>query len=127
MFLMKGLNHLLSKNEKYELKKFRHLAAVLIEESLGYFTPAMALYAIKCQKHNEVNGCEWYYHMATLKLRNSGKTKTSSKDFDKALLQVNHDTIKRAFKRRHIVNLKRSLKIVDYNINGSESIGASWF
>ena len=118
---------MLSKNEKYELKKFRHLAAVLIEESLGYFTPAMALYAIKCQKHNEVNGCEWYYHMATLKLRNSGKTKTSSKDFDKALLQVNHDTIKRAFKRRHIVNLKRSLKIVDYNINGSESIGASWF
>lgn len=124
---MKEVNQLLSKNEKHELKKFRYLVAALIEESLGYFTPAMALHAIKCQKHNEVNGCEWYYHMVTQRLRNSGKTKTSFKDFDKELLQVNHDTIKRAFKRRHIVNIKRSLKIVDYNINGSESIGASWF
>ena len=118
---------MLSDNEKYELKKFKHLAAALIEESLGYFTPAMALYAIKCQKHNEVNGCEWYYHMTTLKLRNSGKTKTSSKDFDKALLQVNHDTIKRAFRRRHHLDINNSLRIVDYNIEGYESIGASWF
>ena len=113
---------MLSKNEKHELKKFRYLVAALIEESLGYFTPAMALHAIKCQKHNEVNGCEWYYHMASLKLRNSYST-----DFDKVLLQVNHNTIKRTFRRRHHLDINNSLRIVDYNIEGYESIGASWF
>ena len=113
---------MISNHDKLQLKKYRHIIAALIEESLGYFTPSMALYAIECQKHNEVNACEWYYHMATLKLRNS-----SSTDFDKVLLQVNHDTIKRAFKRRHHLDINNSLRIVDYNIEGYESIGASWF
>ena len=113
---------MISNREKLQLKKYRHIIAALIEESLGYFTPSMAHYAIECQKHNEVNACEWYYHMAPLKPRHS-----SSKDFDKALLQVNHDTIKRAFRRRHHLDINNSLRIVDYNIEGYESIGASWF
>ena len=113
---------MISDHDKKLMRKYRHIIAALIEESLGYFTPSMALYAVKCQKNNEVNACEWYYHMATLKLRNS-----SSTDFDKVLLQVNYDTIKRAFRRRHHLDINHSLRIVDYNIEGYESIGASWF
>ena len=113
---------MISNREKLQLKKYRHIIAALIEESLGYFTPSMALYAIECQKHNEVNACEWYYHMASIIIKNS-----SSTNFDKVLLQVNHDTIKRAFRRRHHLDINNSLRIVDYNIEGYESIGASWF
>ena len=112
-------------DDKKLMKKYRHIIAALIDESIGYFTPSMALYAIECQKSNDVNACEWYYHMATRKLHNSGKT--SSEDFDNILRQINHDTIKRAFNRRHNVNLAHSLRIVDYNIEGYKSIGASWF
>ena len=113
---------MISYRDKLQLKKYRHIIAALIEESLGYFTPSMALYAVECQKHNEVNACEWYFHMASIKISHS-----SSTDFDKVLLQVNHDTIKRAFKRRHHLDINNSLRIVNYNIEGYESIGASWF
>ena len=113
---------MISDNDKKLIRKYRHIIAALIEESLGYFTPSMALYAVECQKHNEVNACEWYFHMASIKINNS-----SSTNFDKVLLQVNHDTIKRAFRRRHHLDINNSLRIVDYNIEGYESIGASWF
>ena len=113
---------MISDNDKILMKKYRHIIAALIAESLGYVTPAMALYAIECQKHNKVNACEWYYHMASIKINNS-----SSTDFDKILLQVNHDTIKRAFRHRHHLDINNSLRIVNYNIEGYESIGASWF
>ena len=116
---------MISDDDKKLMRKYRHIIAALIAESLGYFTTSMALYAVECQKNNKVNACEWYYHMASLKLRNSDNT--SPEDFDKALLQVNHDTIKRAFRHRHHLNINNSLRIVDYNIEGYESIGASWF
>ena len=70
---------MISDNDKKLIRKYRHIIAALIEESLGYFTPSMALYAIECQKHNEINACEWYFHMASIKIKNSSSTQSLKK------------------------------------------------
>lgn len=105
------------------LKKYRHLVAALIQESLGYFTPKMALDAIDAHKTHIPCACEWYWHIATQRLY--GTPTPSTIDFDNTLIQVNHDIIKSAIRRR--ARRFYSLNIVDANINGYESIGASWF
>ena len=65
---------MISDDDKKLMRKYRHIIAALIAESLGYFSTSMALYAVECKKNNKVNSCEWYYHMASLKLRNSDNT-----------------------------------------------------
>ena len=46
-----------------------------------------------------------------------------------AYREVNHDVIKNSFQRRHVARKRYQacLSIVDSNIKGNESIGASWF
>lgn len=104
-------------SQKKKLKKYRHLIAALISQSIGYFTPLMALGTIEDYKKNQPNFCEWYLHIAGLR---GAKT-------DADYLGINHDVISSAIKNRHSWNFKRCLAIVDRNIEGYESLGASWF
>ena len=42
-------------SQKKNLKKYRHLIAALISQSIGYFTPLMALGTIEDYKKNQPN------------------------------------------------------------------------
>ena len=68
-------------SDKKKLKKYRHIIAALISQSIGYFTPLMALDTIEDYKKNQPNFCEWYMHIASLR----GTTK------DEDFLTINHD------------------------------------
>ena len=118
---------MISDYDKLQLKKYRHLIAALIDESIGYFTPLAALRAIQSHKQKETFACEWYCHCASLFFKNNNKTSVSDEEYDQMLLEVNHDAIKFSFMNRRYRNLKDCLTIVDFNINGNESLLASWF
>ena len=104
-------------DDKALLKKYRHLIAALISYSIGYFTPLAALQAIKDFKNNEPNFCKWYLDIAW---------KRSVKN-DKDFLDINRDIIKGSIKYRHCSDFAFALEVVDKNIAGHESLGASWF
>ena len=111
-------------SQKAELKKYRHIIAALIAQSEGYFTPLYALQAVKAHKQNKSFGCEWYFHMVGIYFENQNpKEKYSDENF----IKINQEIISRAIKNRHRLYFKRCLAIVDSNIAGNESIGASWF
>ena len=104
-------------SDKKKLKKYRHLIAALISQSIGYFTPLMAYGAIENYQNDTPYFCEWYMHIAGLReVKN-----------DADYLLINRDIIKSAIKNRHSWDFKQCLKIVDRNIAGIESMGASWF
>ena len=104
-------------SEKQKMKKYRHLIAALISYSLGYFTPLMALDTIEDHKNNKPNFCEWFFDIA------SKRGVHSNADF----IKINRDVIKSAIRYRHSYDFKRCLAILDRNIEGYESLGASWF
>ena len=111
-------------SDKENLKKYRHLIAALISQSEGYFTPLYALEALNAHKQNKSFGCEWYYHMVGIYFENqSPKEKYSDENF----IKINRKIISQAVKNRHRYGFKRCLAIVDRNIAGYESVGASWF
>lgn len=99
------------------LKRYRHLIAALIAYSIGYFTPLAALEAIKDYKKNQPNFCEWFLDIAWKR----GLKK------DEDLLDINRNIIRAAIKYRHNCSFKLALQVVDKNISGKESLGASWF
>ena len=104
-------------SQKKKLKKYRHLIAALISYSIGYFTPLMALDTIQDHKNNKPNFCEWYFDIACKRGVHS----------DDDFIKINREVIKGAIKYRHSFDFKRCLAIVDRNIAGYESLGASWF
>ena len=108
---------MLYESDKKKMKKYRHLIAALISQSIGYFTPLMAYSAIKNHQKNKPYFCEWYMHIAGLR--------GAKNDAD--YLVINHDIIKSAIKNRNGCDFKHCLAIVDRNIAGEESLGASWF
>ena len=114
---------MISKDEAKRLKKHRHIVAAMINESIGYFTPLMALRAIEAHKAKKNCYCEWYLDIAAK--RNYGKRydEMPSDTYTK----INRDIIRYAFRRCHRGGYKGCLAIVDRNIAGHESIGASWF
>ena len=99
------------------LKRYRHLIAALISYSIGYFTPLAALEAIKDYKKNQPNFCEWFLDIAW---KRGLKT-------DEDLLDINRNIIRTSIKYRHNCGFKLALQVVDKNIAGYESLGASWF
>ena len=101
--------------DKELLKRYRHLIAALIAYSIGYFTPLAALQAIKDFKNNEPNFCEWFLDIAWKRGVNS----------DKDFLFINRDIIKGSIKYRHCSDFAFALEVVDKNIAGYESLGAS--
>ena len=109
-------------SQKKELRKYRHIIAALIAQSGGYFTPMYALGAIKAYKKKESFGCEWYYHIADIWFGDI-KDRYSDENFKK----INVEIIRCAIKSRHRRNIKQCLAIVDKNVEGKESAGASWF
>lgn len=115
---------MLTKKEKEKMKKYRYLIAAMIDESLGYFTPEYALRAIKAYKDKRAIRCEWYLDIAGL-----GHGKNLWEIEDNKLKEINHDVISQAYKnhKKRRKNIRECLKIVDKNINGRESIGASYF
>lgn len=116
---------MMTKKDIQGLKKHRHIIAAMIDTSIGYFTPLMALYALKAHKEKTDFCCEWYMDMV-MKRHCGMDNKSIPED---AYREVNHDVIKKSFQRRHVARKQYlvCLAIVDRNINGNESIGASWF
>lgn len=109
-------------SQKKELRKYRHIIAALIAQSEGYFTPLYALEAIEAYKKKESFGCEWYYHIADICFGDV-KDRYSDENFK----EINTEVICCAIKSRRRRKLKQCLAIVDKNIEGKESAGASWF
>ena len=109
-------------SQKEELRKYRHVIAALITQSEGYFTPLYALEAIKSYKKKESFGCELYYHIADIWFSDS-KCRYSDENFN----NINVEIIRCAIKSRRRRNIKQCLAIVDKNVEGKESAGASWF
>ena len=106
-----------------KMKKYRHTIACLIDVSIGYFTPASALRAIEAYKNNETYFCEWYMDIAGKRRRYNH----DNSDEETLYLTINKDIIKDAMRYRHKNSHKGCLAIVDRNIAGNYSIGASWF
>lgn len=104
-------------SDKKLLKRYRYLIAALISYSISYFTPLAALEAIKDYKNNQPNFCEWYLDIAWKRGLKS----------DEDLLVINRNILKASVKYRHCADFKLALSIVDRNIAGEESFGASWF
>ena len=104
-------------SDKKLLKRYRHIIAALIAYSIGYFTPLAALQAIKDYKNNQPNFCEFYLDIAWKRGTNT----------DEDFLDINHYVIKGSIKYRHCSDFAFALEIVDKNIAGFESLGASWF
>lgn len=115
---------MLTKSNMQKMKRYRHILAAMIDESIGYFTPAAALNAIIAYKKKAPFSCEWYLDMAGL---GHGKKLFDITDDD--LRKINHDVISDAIKSRKYrrESIKSCLIIVDRNIAGNESIGASYF
>ena len=104
-------------SDRKMLKRYRHIIAALIAYSIGYFTPLAALRAIEDYKKNQPNFCEWYLDIAW---------KRGVKE-DNDLLEINRNILKASIKYRHCHDFKLALQVVDRNISGQESLGASWF
>lgn len=116
---------MLDKHIIHKLKKYRHLIAGMIYESVGYFTPLAALRAIEAHQNGSVYRCEWYGDIAMKRTRSN----TIWNLDDSLYRDINHDVIRNAIRKRHMLKkaYQGCLAIVDRNINGNESIGASWF
>ena len=104
-------------SDRKMLKRYRHIIAALIAYSIGYFTPLAALRAIEDYKKNQPNFCEWYLDIAW---------KRGVKE-DEDLLEINRNILNASIKYRHCQDFKLALQVVDRNILGQESLGASWF
>lgn len=120
---------MLSEQEKANMKKYRHLIACLIDCSIGYFTPLAALRAIEEHKGKRPYFCEWYMDIAGKRLRREGKNRFSSREEEAQLYkEINKDIIRDSLRyRKHKECHKKCLAIVDRNIGGAQSLGASWF
>ena len=103
--------------DKALLKRYRHIIAALIAYSIGYFTPLAALQAIDDYKNNKPNFCEWYLDIAWKRGTNT----------DNDFLSINRNIIRAAIKYRRNSSFRLALQVVDKNIAGYESLGASWF
>ena len=101
------------------LKRYPRLAAHLICESLGYFTPGAAANALRHFKRHQPFYCEWYTHMAG--------------GFDDAkVLEVGRLVLEKAIRRRHhhhgyMQEYQLARRLVDAELAGNGPIFASWF
>lgn len=108
------------------LKKYRHIIACLIDNSMGYFTPIAALHAIEAHKNKQPYYCELYMD-TVLKQKKYKMVDEYPADEQEHYIKVNKDFIKSSFRYAKTSSHKCCLAIVDNNINGNQSIGASWF
>ena len=117
---------MLSENDKKLLKKYKHLIACLIDNSIGYFTPLAALRAIQAHKNREPYYCELYmdiYYKQKKYKDPSEYPETETEHYKK----INKDYIKNSLQYFKLPTHTYCLAIVEKNINGMQSIGASWF
>lgn len=102
---------------------YPRLVGCMIEESDGYFTPRMAVEAIRAYKLGNDWSCEWY--LAIDERRNPGKLWDS--EYDNRMKAINHSVIRNAFMGRKRFNTDRGKRIVKSNLGDHESVGAAWF
>jgi len=101
------------------MKKYPRITAHLIAESLGYFTPKAAAFAIKYYKTNVPYYCEWFIHLA--------------RGYDRErILKAGKMVIENAFKLRkyhrgYMADYRLARKIVEQSIRGNDPMFASWF
>jgi hypothetical protein len=102
------------------MRRYPHLTAHLVSESLGYFTPGAAASAIKNHILHRPYFCEWYVEMA----RGYNDDKVG---------QIGTDTLNRTFKNRHhhqgyMAEYDYAKKLVEEVLDGGEGpTFASWF
>ena len=99
------------------LARFPALAAHLICESLGYFSPKAAANAILAHTQGQGFACEWYVHMAGYG--------------NAALAETGRTTIRRAFaNRRYNQGYMRSYEsaraLIARELQGNEQKFGSW-
>ena len=116
---------MLSKTDIQNLKRYRHTIANMIDISIGYFTPLAALRALQAYKNKEPYFCEWYMDIAGK--RRQYEENTARLNDTELYMDINHNILKESLRFRHLRTHKRCLSIVDNNIAGHQSIGASWF
>jgi hypothetical protein len=108
-----------SLNTEEALRRWPRIAAHLIAESIGYFSPEGSANALLLFKRDQDNYCEWFLHMAYL-----GR---------KPIRQVAVETIRRAirgrsFHRGYMASYKLALKIIRERIaTGVGPVFGSWF
>lgn len=83
----------------------------------------MALRVINCYKLDQPSYCELYVDLISRQYRCTNICDMPKEWF----LQLNHEYIGEAFHFRRHESMKNCLIIVDQNLAGNESIGASWF
>ena len=109
---------------KKTLARYRRLAACMIDESCGYFTPKAVVMALEAHKKGEYWGCEWYMHLDSI--RNPGKGWDDG--YDDRIKAINRDVISTAFERRKYFRQNKGARaIVEANIKDYDSVFASWF
>ena len=115
---------MLYSEDKKEMRRYRHILAAMIDESLGYFTPIHALQQIRRHKEGKPSYCEYYIHIGARFLPDGRKVVE-----DEDVIRVNREVIHRAFVNRHRrkKGIANCLRIVDENIGGKESLLASYF
>ena len=116
---------MLSKPDIQNLKRYRHVIANMIDVSIGYFTPLAALRAIQAHKEKQPYFCEWYMDIAGKRRRY--EPDAAAKEDKELYMDINHTILKESLRFRHCRSHKGCLAIVDRNIAGNQSIGASWF
>jgi len=124
------------------MRMYPHIVAHLICESLGYFTPEGAAYALACHVNNEPHFCEYFSHCAgartfqtpdRMMLCGDGQMRYSDEGYRAALREVCSEKIKWAFKTRHshkgyMADYGRALALVNHVRDGGRGPDlASWF
>lgn len=119
-----------SRSQNDVLQHLPCLAAHLISESLGYFTPQSAANAIAYSTKGEAFFCEWFYDWASKRFA-SGNTQCP--DVRSTVREVGELALQNAIHRRHrhrgpMAEFKRALALVLYVRQGGEGpMFASWF
>lgn len=119
----------IKKDWKYALTCYRRLAAALIEETRGYFTPRSAVASILMRKFYDCYwGCELYdaYDLEKYSKEAMEDSKTLIKEHELHMYKRNNAVIRSAIRNRRF-SRKSARSVVEENLAGNESIGASWF
>jgi len=104
--------------------------AHLICESLGYFTPLSAANALLHYHKDQPFWCEWYMHVAGLRIANRGRRLTHA-DLDAVVVEVGRDVVRSAVRqRRHhrgfMAEYAQARVIVERARRGQHPIFMSW-
>lgn len=110
------------------MRKYRHVVACMIEESLGYFTPLGALRQIQAFREGYAPSCEWYSWMDREPYPENMTQQQAVAEHKQHMRNIHVDVVRSSYKHRHMNNNHADgLAVVDANLKGHVSLLASWF